>query len=303
MEKFYPKVSIIIPVYNGSNYMREAIDSALAQTYENIEIIVVNDGSTDNTEDIALSYGDKIRYFTKPNGGVSTALNLGIDKMQGDYFSWLSHDDLYLEDKIKSQIQFLSKIEDRDLSIVFGNWHNINETGNRLGEVNLTVQKNNMLLDLLISAPLHGCTVLVPKKCFEIEGVFKTELRNTQDVDLFFRFAQKFDFHFLNNNMVAGRIHENQVTNRTNKRHIQESGQFLSNAIKQVGINKLSEIVQKKPRDIEKLLLENWSKRGYPNARKHLIKNYNYTLREKIVSKYYLSLKQVKREINNLRMR
>ena len=78
-----PLVSIVIPVYNGSNYMREAIDSALAQTYENVEIIVVNDGSTDDgeTDRIARSYGDKIRYFAKDNGGVSSALNKGIKEM------------------------------------------------------------------------------------------------------------------------------------------------------------------------------------------------------------------------------
>jgi glycosyltransferase involved in cell wall biosynthesis len=77
---FNPKVSIIIPVYNGSNFLKEAIDSAIAQTYKNIEIIVINDGSSDNgaTEKIAKSYGDKIRYFKKENGGVATALNLGI---------------------------------------------------------------------------------------------------------------------------------------------------------------------------------------------------------------------------------
>ena len=76
-----PKVSIVIPVYNGANYLGEAIDSALEQTYENIEIIVVNDGSTDDgaTREIALSYGDRIRYFEKENGGVSSALNLGIN--------------------------------------------------------------------------------------------------------------------------------------------------------------------------------------------------------------------------------
>ena len=90
-----PLVSIVIPVYNGSNFMREAIDSALAQTYPNIEILVVNDGSTDNTREIALSYGDKIRYFEKENGGVATALNLAIHEMKGEYFSWLSHDDWY----------------------------------------------------------------------------------------------------------------------------------------------------------------------------------------------------------------
>ena len=106
MEDFNPLVSIVIPVYNGANFLAEAIDSALAQTYRNLEVIVVNDGSTDGgaTERIACSYGDKIRYFSKPNGGVSSALNLGIEKMKGEYFSWLSHDDLYAPDKIENQV-------------------------------------------------------------------------------------------------------------------------------------------------------------------------------------------------------
>ena len=78
--KFHPKVSIIIPVYNGANYLRDAINSALNQTYKNIEIIVVNDGSNDNgrTDEIALSYGNKIKYIKKKNGGVASALNVGI---------------------------------------------------------------------------------------------------------------------------------------------------------------------------------------------------------------------------------
>ena len=74
---WFPKVSIVIPVYNGANYMREAIDSALNQTYKNIEVIVINDGSIDNgeTDRIARSYGDRIVYVKKENGGVSSALN------------------------------------------------------------------------------------------------------------------------------------------------------------------------------------------------------------------------------------
>ena len=158
MEYFNPKVSIIIPVYNGANYMREAIDSALAQSYNNFEVIVINDGSTDNSEEIALSYGTKIRYFAKPNGGVSTALNLGIANMVGDYFSWLSHDDLYLKDKISTQIQFLSQLENKDSSIIYGDWHAIDKNGFKLGDVDLLVKDNELLLDLLITAPLHGCT-------------------------------------------------------------------------------------------------------------------------------------------------
>ena len=86
-----PKVSIVIPVYNGEDYVNEAIDSALAQTYENCEVIVVNDGSTDNTEAIVKTYGNKIRYFSKENGGVSSALNVGIEHMEGEYFQYLPH--------------------------------------------------------------------------------------------------------------------------------------------------------------------------------------------------------------------
>ena len=125
-----PKVSIIIPVYNGKNYMKEAIDSALAQTYQNIEIIVVNDGSTDNgaTRKIAESYGNKIKYFEKENGGVSTALNLAIEKMSGDYFSWLSHDDRYYKNKIESQIEYLKKYDEN--TIIYTDYDLMDENSN-----------------------------------------------------------------------------------------------------------------------------------------------------------------------------
>ena len=115
-------VSIIIPVYNGANYMREAIDSALKQTYDNIEVIVINDGSEDEgeTEKIAFSYGDKIRYYSKSNGGVATALNLGIEKMKGDYFSWLSHDDMYMPEKISNEIEQLQTLPDRTIIVAEG---------------------------------------------------------------------------------------------------------------------------------------------------------------------------------------
>ena len=125
MSEFNPKVSIIIPVYNGSDYMREAIDSALSQTYDNIEIIVVNDGSKDNgeSERIALTYGDKIRYIYKENGGVSTALNEGIRHMSGEYFSWLSHDDVYTPDKIKKSVLALSQLSDKTTVIRCDSMH------------------------------------------------------------------------------------------------------------------------------------------------------------------------------------
>ena len=119
-KKYTPKVSIVIPAYNASNYLAEAIESALAQSYQNVEIIVVNDGSKDNgaTERVALSYGDKIRYFYKDNGGSSSALNMGISHMTGEWFSWLSHDDLYKPEKLEKQIENINKLN-LDITTVY----------------------------------------------------------------------------------------------------------------------------------------------------------------------------------------
>ena len=133
---YNPMVSIIIPVFNGANYIREAIDSALAQTYKNIEVIVVNDGSIDDTDQIVLSYGNKVRYFTKENGGVSSALNLALREMRGEYFSWLSHDDLYLPDKVKIQIEHLNLLKEKDV-ILYSNYVYIDENSKLIRTVNL----------------------------------------------------------------------------------------------------------------------------------------------------------------------
>ena len=107
---YQPNISIVIPAYNASNYLAEAIDSALAQTYPNVEIIVVNDGSRDDgaTERVALSYGNRIRYFCKENGGSSSAINMGIANMTGEWFSWLSHDDLYVPEKLEKQVAYIN---------------------------------------------------------------------------------------------------------------------------------------------------------------------------------------------------
>ena len=126
------RVSIIIPVFNGSEYLAEAINSALNQTYKNIEVLVINDGSTDGgkTEEIALSFGESIRYIKKKNGGVASALNLSLDYMTGDYFSWLSHDDLYTNNKIELEIKAMNENVNKntiiysDYTVIYTNKNN-----------------------------------------------------------------------------------------------------------------------------------------------------------------------------------
>ena len=184
--KFNPKVSIIIPVYNGSNYLKEAIDSALAQTYKNTEIIVVNDGSNDKgaTEKIAKSYGKKIRYFNKENGGVATALNFGIEKMTGEYFSWLSHDDIYYPEKVEKQVEVLSKLENKE-TIIYSNVEYINEFSEtinitRYEDLYSSRQLSSGVLPVL-KGLTNGCTMMIPKQLFKESGNFNEKLITCND--------------------------------------------------------------------------------------------------------------------------
>jgi len=213
--KYLPKVSIIIPVYNGSNFLKEAIDSALAQTYNNLEIIVVNDGSNDDgaTEEIAKSYGNRIRYFKKENGGVATALNLGIEKMTGEYFSWLSHDDLYYQDKIEKQIDFLNKLGNKKV-VLYSNYELIDENNGLISQVifDHKTLKSKASVYALLRGNINGITLLIPKSAFKQYGVFDINLRTTQDYDMWYRIIQTYEFIHIDDILAKTRIHSNQGT-------------------------------------------------------------------------------------------
>ena len=218
---FHPKVSIVIPVYNGANFLSQAIDTALAQTYNNIEIVVVNDGSKDDgaTEKVAMSYGDKIRYFSKPNGGVSSALNYGIEKMQGEYFSWLSHDDLYEPEKIKKEVEVLKTSVNHDNTIVCCADSLIDINGGAIFHPNTRLSglfKGTELFDYYFSKhlPINGCTLLIPKLVFDKFGGFST-FRYIQDIECWVKFMLGgVDYFFIQDKLVKMRVHEGQVTKK-----------------------------------------------------------------------------------------
>lgn len=211
-----PLVSIIIPVFNGEKYVKEAIDSALAQTYENIEIVVINDGSTDNTEKVCKNYGDKIVYFSQENKGVSHALNIGIEKMNGEYFSWLSHDDLYYPNKVQQQIEVLRSY-DFEYKIISNRANLVNEQGNIIRRrksknrhktiLGTTFYKRN-----LIKNP-SGIAMMIHKDVFNEVGLFNTKYKYIQDFDLWQKIAL-FDFRIIisQNTLAATRVHGEQQT-------------------------------------------------------------------------------------------
>ena len=235
-----PKVTIVIPVYNGEKYVREAIDSALKQTYKNIEILVINDGSKDKSDSVIKEYGDKIRYISKENGGVSTVLNLAIKEMKGEFFSWLSHDDRYYPEKIETEVNFLidSQLLGKKV-ILYSDYDLIDEKSKILS---VAIKDHNMLEEkeeyALLRGTVNGITLLIPKMAFDDCGNFDENLRCAQDYDLWYRMMKKgYHYKHIPKVLASTRIHKKQVTN-TNPKVVTEGNQFWIRMIDDIPLNK-----------------------------------------------------------------
>ena len=221
---YSPLVSIIIPVYNGSNFLREAIDSALSQTYKNKEIIVVNDGSSDDgaTEALALSYGERIRYYKKENGGVSSALNLGLKHMQGKYFSWLSHDDKYAPEKIQREVELLADYRGQNV-VAYCGCQLIDKNSlplrHRHISTSLSGERINTWQDalklLFVEGTYNGCAFLIPRSVFDSIGGFDEDLRFNQDALMWAKiFLDGYGIVYTSYTGVLSRVHNAQLTQR-----------------------------------------------------------------------------------------
>lgn len=214
-----PLVSVVIPVFNGENFVKAAIDSVIAQSYSNVEIIVVNDGSTDSTDEIVRSYGDKVRYFFKKNGGVASALNAAIKEAKGDYISWLSHDDMYLREKLEYQINEMESHNYDEKIILLSNYKienimtNENYTKRICRDTVYTSESKIGILKVLFSSVLHGCTLLIPKSAFDKVGMFDENNATTQDYRLWYNFVKKgYKFMLMDKPLIITRLHKDQGT-------------------------------------------------------------------------------------------
>lgn len=213
MSNTTPLFSIIIPVYNGGNFLSQAIQSVLDQSYLNVEIIVINDGSKDGgvTERIALSYGDKIIYISKENGGVASALNLGISNMNGEYFIWLSHDDMLTNDRVQNDLLFLQ--ESPDHLAIISDQTLISETGEEINhkeviseEVTLTNCEDYYTTPFVIDF----CSLTLHKSIIEKVGLFDTTNKYSQDVIKVFQILTKYKIYYTKKIGTFKRVHEAQ---------------------------------------------------------------------------------------------
>jgi glycosyltransferase involved in cell wall biosynthesis len=222
------RVSIVIPVYNGANYLAEAIDSALAQT--DVEVLVIDDGSTDATPSIAKSYGDRIRYIAKPNGGVSSALNRGIAEMRGDYFCWLSHDDRYLPEKSARQLAFFdahpeARIAGCDFEIIDGG-------GGVVDVYHATHDVVRSGFDLL-ETWVFGCALMIHRSCLDVP--FNEANRTTQDLEMWLHLVSRHPIHWVPEVLCQLREHAAQGS-RTESRYGRDKDELFARTIERYDI-------------------------------------------------------------------
>ena len=211
-------VSVVIPVYNSEKFLEECLDSILAQTYQNIEVIVVDDGSTDASPDILERYSDKINIISQKNQGLASALNLGISEMKGNWLKWFSPDDVMYPNAIEILIDETKNHSGN--TIFYSNWNIIDDTGNTLREFYESnyneLSEFDFNVRLLDGQQINVNTTLIPYNLLEKYSVQDLDDPVAIDYDFFLHSALLHDikFHLISKSLIKYRIHSDQLSHK-----------------------------------------------------------------------------------------
>jgi len=233
-------VSVVIPTYNRADLLPEAIESALKQTYRNIEVLVVDDGSNDDTPEVCGRYGSRIRYVRKENGGIGSALNRGIAEMRGEWFKWLSSDD-YLQPEAVELL--LRKAWEENAKIVYGSYRIVDRDRRVVG---FHPERNwdylSFAAQLVRQHVGNGSSVLIHKSVFEKVGLFDEHLKAGEDYDLWLRacLLHKFRFKCVTAFILNYRAHEKQLTAQVKEQALANRTYIRNRILKQIKMSDLA---------------------------------------------------------------
>ena len=198
-----PQVSVIIPTYNRGWILKEAIDSVLTQDYKDFELIVVDDGSTDNTSEILASYGNGIRVLFQENKGVSAARNRGIAEASGQFIAFIDSDDLWLPQKLSTQVEFFNQTPDALICQTEEVWI---RKGKRVNPKMRHKKPSGMIfepsLELCLVSP---SAVMIRRVLFDRVGEFDVTLPACEDYDLWLRISCRFPVHLIDTPLIIKR--------------------------------------------------------------------------------------------------
>ena len=200
----HPKVSIVTPSYNQGKFIRQTIESVLGQDYPNIEYIVVDGGSTDETVDILKEYGGRIRWVSEADNGQTDAINKGLRMSSGSIVAYLNSDDIYLPGTISRVVEEFDRCPDADL--IYGDFQAIDEHGNILDKIKTIPFDHSILLydANYISQPAS----FYRRSLIDEIGMFDDQLQYLMDYEFFLRAAKRrAKFHLLKSSLSAIRYH------------------------------------------------------------------------------------------------
>ncbi len=209
-----PKVSIVIPTYNRGHLLPECIKSVLAQSFRDFEIIVIDDGSTDNTPEIVSAF--PVKYFRQENRGPASARNRGIELSCGEYIAFLDSDDVLLKDALEKGVDVLDKHPEVGFS--YGQVCMVDENGHIYRVRKSIYQDGSAIVDckeqireLLFDCRVTTSAAMMRRQCLDEVGGFHEELRNSHDRHLFIRMAKRFPVAYIAEPLVNYRVHANQI--------------------------------------------------------------------------------------------
>ncbi|HBC47709.1 MAG TPA: hypothetical protein DEO84_02180 [candidate division Zixibacteria bacterium] len=212
----FPLISVIIPTYNSAVYIEEALKSIFEQTYQDFEIIIVDDGSTDNTRQILRKYGERIQYIFQANGGPSSARNNGIRKARGKYIAFLDADDRWLPTKLQKQLSIFER--NNTIGMVTTGACSFDEKGVFGYSTNkrATLMQGNIARNIFLHSNIGTPTVLVKKEVFDKIGLFEENIRQSEDDNMWIRIAANYDVELIDEALIQVRNHPSRMTlNRT----------------------------------------------------------------------------------------
>jgi len=223
-----PKISVIIPTYNSIRFLPNTLDSVLRQTFSEFEVLVINDGSTDNTAEWISSLTDsRVKLINQENQGCATARNTGILAAKGQYIAFLDSDDLWEPTKLEKQVKCLE--ENPDIGLVY-TWVDFsNEEAKPTGKVRKVFAEGNVFQDMLTGNVVScGSVPLVRRECFETVGLFDTKLWTAEDKDMWLRISTQYSFALIREPLVYYRQHPNSKSSKGFKRREQDFRRIMS---------------------------------------------------------------------------
>ncbi len=221
-----PAVSVIIPAYNAGSQLRDAIESASRQTYGDREVIVVDDGSTDQTESLVSFYGDRIRYYKQANRGVAAARNLGIAKAKGKYIAFLDADDLWLPTKLAEQVPLLEA--DPSLGLVYTDWAIVSDQG----EITRSFLRDRPAASGDAFEAIVRCGFIltsgtvVRRACLDAVGSFDESRVVAEDYDLWLRVCYRWKIALVDKPLVVKRSRHTGLSSNSRRTAIEKVALF-----------------------------------------------------------------------------